>query len=1023
LRAISSELARGFIFDRSRPPYPGIHAFEAEDAAIYFGRDEEVRLVIERLDARRTQGSSRLLVIVGASGAGKSSMLKSGVLPQLARRRRDWIVLPTLRSGKEPMDAFAKAIGQQLGKPDEWRAELARLTGASAIDTVAELLKDLRIGEQTRATVLLPIDQFEEMFIVATAEQRDAFLRLMAAVLDPVRDLPLMVLATGRSDVLDGLIEAGELARLYETEPLPPLPLDRVVRLVEGPAAVAGLNVERGLAERMGQDTESVDALPLLAYTLWLLHHRSLSERRLGLEAYEALSDRTRGLNPIQNSVRLAADQAIEGLLPKPTGRELNALRDAFVPHLVRVRLGEGKRVRQPAYLQDLPEESRRLVRALIEARLLVTRDGLIEVAHEALFKAWPTLNGWLTEEHMFLSDLERIRSAREAWAQAGPEQRAGELLHGLLLSRARDWLLRYPQRFVSQEMEAMRAFVEESAKVEDAERAHAQRRRQRVFQAVVVAAAIFASAAGVAGWQYVEADKARRAAVAERERAERNFAAAKQAANDVVFRVATGMRMPGMNVGTLVKVLEAAGGLMDRLAQVAPDDKILQRSRAMMLIQFAETYLQAGDNSKAVAASEESLKLLRDLAAVYPSGLGPQRDVTLSLMTIGDVRREIGDRAGALAAYQESLTIARKLAAIDSRSARAQRDISQSLEKIGDGLRATSGRPGALAAYEESAAIMRNLAAGDPGNTEWRRELGVNLNRVGDERRQAGDAAGALSAYEESLDIMRKLSAADPANIGWQRDVLVGFNRIGDVRRATGDRSGALSAYEEMLAIGRKIVAAAPTVPQWQDDVSLALERIGEVRHAEGDWKSALAAHEESLAIRRRLSTTQPNNDQWQRLMGVSFEKIGDQKLAIGDPPGALAAYEESLTIRRKLAAANPNIVRRQSEINVSLTKIGEARFATGDRASALIAYEEGLAIARKLVAAEPNGWGLYLLISLRNVAIASDVPRARVALNEAVAVSEMLEREGKLAAEYRSWSKDLRERLDKLPPDPALQ
>ena len=239
-----------------------------------------------------------------------------------------------------------------------------------------------------------------------------------------------------------------------------------------------------------------------------------------------------RGLNPIQNSIRLAADQALDSLMPKPTERELTALRDAFVPHLVRVRLDDGKRVRQPARMLDLPEEARRLVQALVAARLLVTRDGLVDVAHEALFKGWPKLDQWLTEEQVFLSDLERIRSAREVWAQAPTDQQAGALLHGLLLSRARDWLLRYPQRFISQDLEPLRTFIGESAQAEDAERYRSRRRRQRLFQGVAAAAVIFACAAGVAGWQYFEADRARRAteiarqeAVAERNRAERNFA------------------------------------------------------------------------------------------------------------------------------------------------------------------------------------------------------------------------------------------------------------------------------------------------------------------------------------------------------------------------------------------------------------------------------------------------------------------------------------------------------------------
>ena len=118
------------------------------------------------------------------------------------------------------------------------------------------------MGDARAATVLLPIDQFEEAFTVAAPDERAAFLRLLAGVLDPVRNLPVLVIATGRSDVLEGLIEAGELARLSEAVPLAPMPLDRVPRLVEGPAAVAGLNVEKGLAECIAHDVESPEALP-----------------------------------------------------------------------------------------------------------------------------------------------------------------------------------------------------------------------------------------------------------------------------------------------------------------------------------------------------------------------------------------------------------------------------------------------------------------------------------------------------------------------------------------------------------------------------------------------------------------------------------------------------------------------------------------------------------------------------------------------------------------------------------------
>jgi hypothetical protein len=490
LRTITNELARGFKLDPNRPPYPGIHAFEAEDAAIYFGRDDEAHTLIERLDARRTQGGARFLVVIGASGSGKSSLLKAGVLPQLCRRRREWLVLPPIRPEKAPVEMLAKSIAQQIGKPEDWRAWHGTLGSAVAVDHIEELLKDLRVGDARAATVLLPIDQFEEVFTVATPTERASFLHLLASALEPTRDLPIMVIATGRSDVLEGLLEAGELGHLTETYALMPMPLDRVPRLVEGPAQVAGLNVEKGLAEAIARDVESPEALPLLAHTLWLLYRRCSDDKKLSLAEYHSLGDPERHLNPIQNSVRLVADQAIGGL--KPADGELASLRDAFVPHLVRVRLDDGKRVRQPAPLSELPSEALCMIRALVEARLLSTRatgesdgavrdggEAVVEVTHEALFNAWPTLEQWLTEEHAFLSDIERIKSAHEIWKQAPDAQKARALLGGLLLSRARDWLLKYPQRFLSRDIAALRAFIAASAEAEDEEEVRKERERR----------------------------------------------------------------------------------------------------------------------------------------------------------------------------------------------------------------------------------------------------------------------------------------------------------------------------------------------------------------------------------------------------------------------------------------------------------------------------------------------------------------------------------------------------------------
>ncbi len=1001
LQAITNELARGFKLDPNRPPYPGIHAFEAEDAAIYFGRDDETRAVIEKLDARRTQGGVRFLLVIGASGAGKSSLLKAGILPQLERRRSHWLLLPVMRPEKAPLEAFTKALAQHLGQENDWRALYDDLRDPNAASRIAQIMQDLRVGERRAATILLPIDQFEELFTVAEPDERASLLTLLATILDPALGLSLMVVATGRADVLQGLLETSALAPMMDTTPLLPMPLDRVPQLVRGPAAVVSLVVEPGLAERIMRDVENPEALPLLAYMLHLLHERS-PDKRLTHDAYHALGDGN--LNPVQNAVRLGADEAIARL--RPTEQEMAALRDAFIPHLVRLRLDDKRHVRQPAPFAALPREAERLIRALIEARLLASRTSdrgmpVVEVVHEALFSAWPTLKGWLDDEQDFLADIERLKGAHETWMQAAEAQKSQALLRGLLLSRARDWLIKYPQRFASPGMEPLRAFIADSAAADDAERARSRRLRRRVFQAMTATVVILAAIAAFAGWQYFEADTARREAEtqrgiaqqqialalqreeeaqgerqeAEKQRdlAQRNFRIANRAADDVVFKLAQDLRdVAGMRVESVGKILDAAQAMMDRLAEAAPDDVDLQRSRSSMLNVFVDTYLSLGDLPRAKIAADEGLAIRRKLVAVDPNDSGTQRGVGISLSKLGDVRIAAGDRAGALAAYEEGL------------------------------------------------AIARGLAAAEPANAGWQRDFSVGLERVGDVRFAAGDRAGALAANEESLAIARKLAAAEPANAEWQQDVGVSLHKVGYLRLAGGDRAGALAAYEEDLAIMRKLTDAEPTNVLLQRHLAVSLSNLGVVRLADDDRAGALAANEESLTIHRKLATADPGNARLQRDVGLRLNNLGAVHLAAGNHAGALAANEESLTIRRKLATADPGNAEWQRDVGVGLNKVGDVKLATGDRAGALAAYEDSLAIAHRLAAADPGNaeWQADLFFCLFNVGTMSDPSRARKFLTEALSIAHGLAQEDKLPENQKGWPQSIRDKLAKLPP-----
>jgi tetratricopeptide (TPR) repeat protein len=448
IREVTDEVARGFPWDGSRPPFPGINSFDREDAAIFFGRDAETREVIERLEARRVQGGKRFLMVLGSSGSGKSSLMKAGVLPQLNRDQTRWLLLPPFRPERSPLATFAKCVANKLGQLDAWPTWYQRFGDSDPTVGLTKLAEILRVGKPLNATILVSIDQFEELFAVAPKDEREHFLALLQRVTNPELKLPYQIIATIRSDIFGDLWNSQQFSLPFDTYALRLMPLDRIVKLIEGPAAVAAVTLENGLAHRIADDVKTSEALPLLAFTLRELYETFAMERRLSILNYEELGDRAIGLSPIENAVLHRANDVVDQL--RPSGFELEALKQAFIPHLVKTR-DDGVFVRQPAQLSDLPVSARRLIDAFVDARLMsirtdlvkndVARSSIVEVAHESLFKAWPLLERWLNEEREFLIGKLQLDRFLADWVAAEKSQKKNALLQGLYLARASHWL------------------------------------------------------------------------------------------------------------------------------------------------------------------------------------------------------------------------------------------------------------------------------------------------------------------------------------------------------------------------------------------------------------------------------------------------------------------------------------------------------------------------------------------------------------------------------------------------------
>src|ERR1700722_9513327 len=433
------------IAEPDRSPYRGLRSMEAIDAAVFFGRDASITLALDSLRRLRETRTERLFAIVGASGTGKSSFLRAGLLPRLARDDRHFFVLPVVRPEREPingangliscLERAYRSAGEQVGRA-RLRARLSSPKDFVAIVSELQQRAQSRIISSGSAppTVVLALDQAEELFSGEERSESDLLLHILRECMESGDEGsgPLIFVLFGiRSDSYERLQTHPDLAHLKQhVFSLQPIPREEYRVVIEGPAErhrAAGhqLRIDPLLTQQLLVDTQGADALPLLAFTLERLY---LEQGELSLAAYEAMGG-------VAGSIEAAVQAAFSdpGRTPEVSSSETERnrlLQAAFIPWLARVDPDTEERKRRVAAWDEIPSESRPLVLRLIEQRLL-TRDRrivvggaeesiVVEVAHEALLRRWPMLTAWLDRDADALRTIEVSRRAAAEWLKHG---------------------------------------------------------------------------------------------------------------------------------------------------------------------------------------------------------------------------------------------------------------------------------------------------------------------------------------------------------------------------------------------------------------------------------------------------------------------------------------------------------------------------------------------------------------------------------------------------------------------------
>ena len=438
--------------DSLRAPYLGLEAFGSDDADLYFGREELVAELVTRV------ASAPLVVVVGASGSGKSSLISAGLLPALDTGvvwdTGTWSASTTV-PGREPRAA----------------------------------LEEMRGEPSTPGHRVVVVDQLEELWTSSSDAdvQREFCDHLVALSRDDGVTLVLCI----RADFVDRIADHAPLAALVgaSTMLVPPMSADELRRVVEGPARRTGLEVEPQLVEAVVADVYGrPGALPLLSMALLATWERR-ETRTLTLPAYRAAGG-------VASAVAAVAEECFGALTPgaQRAARRL-LLQLAGEEHGVDVR----RRVPIVAIGTDDTDTSEALD-ALVARRLVIVDEDVAEVAHEALFRDWPRLAAWLDEDRAARRVHERLTSAAAGWAERGRD--SGELARGTWLDSIAEWSHEHPGDIAPLESDYIDASLADATRELEAaqERFVVETRRTRRLRTSLVGVAVLLVVALVAG-------------------------------------------------------------------------------------------------------------------------------------------------------------------------------------------------------------------------------------------------------------------------------------------------------------------------------------------------------------------------------------------------------------------------------------------------------------------------------------------------------------------------------------------
>ncbi|QSX77900.1 nSTAND1 domain-containing NTPase [Agrilutibacter solisilvae] len=904
-------------------PYPGLRPFDDEDAGVFFGRSRAAADLLGAL-RRQLEHGRPFVLVSGASGCGKTSLVRAAVTPLLCQAAGFDGLLAMSSAycdlgacvGGDLLARVAEALCQWSldGRPVFLAAEIPELMEAlrgpadtlrARIDSALSRRSPPKAAVPRHACLLLILDHAEAAVATPgmTARDRDdlgAALRTLCACGS------VAVIGMTRSDLYPRLIDAvPAIAELKAGEghiDLLPPHAGEIAQMIRAPAALAGLRFDEDADTHVRLDDVlrdaaalHPDALPLLQQTLRALYEARGDDGLLGFQAYRAFGG-------LEGALAHRAE-AVFASLPSAAQERLDTvLSRLVVPHPDSDAI-TARRVLLSA-LGDDP--TRALVEAFVRARLFV--GGLsggepgFGVAHEALLRQWPRAREWTRENRALLQARERLRRASRRWTD--DQRRADRLLaRGRPLEEAREAARRLASDLGPDERDFLRA----------SERA--DRRRQWIGKAVIASVLASGCIAGAFGWK---AQQARREAEQRRDQAQ-------GLVDFMLGDLADGLRPVG-NLKLLDGVGSQALDYLERLpaADMQPRE-LVNHARALRTI--GEVLTNQGRFDAARAAFQRADAVARQARAQSPDSIEALAESGTTAFWLGDYAWRHKDFDAAQLHWQHYRQVAQALVARAPGDPRWMLELSYAFNNLGTLAQGRDRSAEAARLFARSIALKRELLRRSPGDSSLRFELIDSLAWLSSAQQSEGRLAEAADGLHRQIGMLRELLRGDPTADAWRRRLATSLLRRSDLALDRGRLEDARRDAGESVTLLSALTTEQPDNRVWRRDLAHGRAQVGWIDALRGDRGQARRGLEGARRVLAPLLRETEPLPEWRTLDAIVRLRLA--RIAADDSPLSTAVSESA---EAAIAELQARFVEAPDDRLAALA-LAHARLWRGDR------------------------------------------------------------------------------------------